>query len=212
MSLNIGANGNITAYVKFNAKADKWFVKGDDGDVEIARPTFVADFANIATGWLMFREGQAPERVIDPSLDRAAPSPGEGFKRGFVLSVFSRNCFGGLVELSSASIHMGNAIREVYQIFEEQHASHPGQVPVIACTGSEPMKDKYGTNYKPAFEMVKWVPRPAELPDESPVDPSEVWQGTATTASPQAPHVPPPQAAPSLPAPQPGNDLATAEF
>ena len=198
MSLNIGANGNITGYVKFNAKADKWFVKGEDGDIEIARPAFVADFANIATGWLRFREGQAPERLIDPALDRAAPLPEEGFKRGFVLAVFSQKFFGGQVELSSASIHMGNAIREVYEIFEAQRASHPDQVPVIACTGSEAMKDKYGTNYRPKLELVKWVDRPAELPDQSPVEPSDVWQGTAAP-KPSAPpaHVPPPPARPA---------------
>jgi hypothetical protein len=76
----------LTPYAKYNSKADKWFARGF-----IGRPIFVADFANIRTGWLRFREGQAPERVIDPSLERVAPSPGEGFKRGFVLAVsFSR--------------------------------------------------------------------------------------------------------------------------
>ena len=93
--LNIGATGSIKPYVKFNAKADKWFAKGETGDVEIGRPTFVADLANIATGWLRFREGQAPERLIDPSLERAAPCPDEGFKRGFVLAVYSQKFFGG---------------------------------------------------------------------------------------------------------------------
>ena len=80
------------------------------------------------TGWLRFREGQAPERVIDPSLERAAPCPGEGFKRGFVLAVYSQKFFGGLAELSSASIHMGNAIRELYADFERERAqpSWPG--------------------------------------------------------------------------------------
>jgi hypothetical protein len=209
MGLNIGGSGSAKPFAKFNAKADKWFVKGEDGDVEIARPTFIADLANIATGWLRFREGEAPERSIDPSLDRAAPSPGEGFKRGFVLSVFSQKCFGGLVELSSASIHMGNAIREVYQAFEQSRADHSGQVPVIACTGSEPMKDKYGTNYRPTLELVKWVDRPTELPDESPVDVNDVWQGDATPKQ-QAVHVPPPQ---SVSAPTPAADpMMESEF
>ena len=213
MPLNIGANGNIKPYVKYNAKADKWFVKGEDGDVEIERPTFLADFANIATGWLRFREGEAPERSIDPSLDRAAPSPGEGFKRGFVLSVFSQKCFGGLVELSSASIHMGNAIREIYQAFEEARVNHPGQVPVIACTGSEPMKDKYGTNYRPILILVKWVDRPAELPDESPVEAADIWRGEASPR-PQAVSVPPPQSTPTpAPAPAPASDpMLESEF
>ena len=116
---------------------------------------------------------------MDPALDRAAPSPGNGFKRGFVLAVYSQKFFGGVAELSSASIHMGNAIRELYSDFEAQRGSHPGQVPVIACTGSEPMKDRHGTNYRPKLEIVKWVDRPAELPDQSPVDPSEMWQGPA---------------------------------
>jgi hypothetical protein len=207
MPLNIGVSGSIMPFAKYNAKADKWFVRGDDGDEEIARPTFVADLANIATGWLRFREGEAPERSIDPSLDRAAPSPGEGFKRGFVLAVFSQNFFGGLVELSSASIHMGNAVREVYQIFEDQRGNHPGQVPVIACSGSEPMKDKYGTNYRPKLELLKWVDRPADLPDASPVDPNDVWQGGGTApAKTTATHVPPPQ-------PKPAADpMMTAEF
>jgi hypothetical protein len=196
MPLNIGATGSIRPYVKFNAKADKWFAKGEAGDVEIARPTFIADLDNIATGWLRFLEGQAPERVMDPALDRPAPSPGDGFKRGFVLAVYSQKFFGGVVELSSASIHMGNAIRQVYSDFEAQRGSHPGQVPVIACTGSEPMKDRYGTNYRPKLEIVKWVDRPAELPDQSPVDPSELWQGAVvTTTRMQAAHVPPPQPA-----------------
>ena len=230
MPLHIGASGTIKPYVKFNAKADKWFVRGEDGgDVEIARPTFVADLANVATGWLRFREGEAPERIVDPSLDRAAPSPGEGFKRGFVLSVYSRKFFGGLVELSSASIHMGNAIREIYQAFEADRGNHPGEVPVIACTGSEAMKDKYGTNYKPVLALVKWVTRPAELPDQSPVDEAEVWQGQAPSRQ-QATHVPPPQPAPAAQTPAaqpaavpstaapvaspqaPADDLATAEF
>jgi len=153
--------------------------------------------------------------IIDPSLDHAAPSPGEGFKRGFVLAVYSRKFFGGLAELASVSLHMGNAVREVYQVFEAQRGDHPGEVPVIAATGSEAMKDKYGTNYKPTFELVKWIARPAELPDASPVEASELWRGAAP-ATPQATHVPPPQAAPAAPAatpaPRPGNDLANAEF
>ena len=205
--LNIGASGSIKPYAKYNSKADKWFTRGDDGDIEIGRPTFVADFANIRTGWMRFREGQAPEKVIDPSFDHIAPNPGEGFKRGFVLAVYSSKFFGGAVELASASIHMGNAIRELYQAYDEQRGSHPGQLPVIACDGSEAMKDKHGTNYKPKLEIVKWVDRPAELPDESPVDAADVWQGDSSAATKlQATHVPPP-------APKPAADtLMETEF
>ena len=57
------------------------------------------------------------------------------------------------------------------------------------------MKDRYGTNYRPVFTLASWVERPAEMPNESPVSPADIWQG----ATPQAPrsaavHVPPPAA------------------
>jgi len=208
MGLNIGASGSIKPYTKYNSKADKWFAKGEDGDVEIQRPTFLADLKNIATGWLCFREGQAPERVIDPSLDHSAPCPSPDFKRGFVLLVYSQKFFGGIAELSSASIHVGNAVREIYQQYEDQRGNHPGQIAVIECTGSEAMKDKYGTNYKPKLQIVKWVDRPVDLTDVSPVDAEDVWKGVSPAKTPQ-----PAAAAAPPPAPKPAaNPLSEAEF
>jgi hypothetical protein len=194
MSLNIGGSGTGKPYVKFNAKADKWFVRGPDGnDAEIVRPTFVIDLDNVATGWLRFREGQAPERLMDPSLDQPAPSPGEGFKRGFVVATYSPKFFGGVAEFASASIHLSNAIKDIYAQYETERASHAGQLPVVACTGSQPMKDKYGTNYKPTLQIVQWVDRPADLPSQRPIDASDVWRGQAAPAAkPAAQHVPPP--------------------
>lgn len=207
MPLNIGVSGSIKPYAKYNSKSDKWFAKGPDGDIEIQRPTFLADLKNIATGWLCFREGQAPERVIDPSLDHAAPSPGADFKRGFVIAVFSQKFFGGIAELSSASIHMGNELREVYQQFEEQSGNYPGQIPVIECTGSEAMKDKYGTNYRPKLRIVKWAERPVELPDASPVDAGDIWQPSGAPRSvTAATAAPPPTKAPAA------SSLSEAEF
>ena len=199
MPLQIGGSGTVKPYVKYNVKADKWFVRAPEGgDQEIARPTFLLDLKNIRTGWLRFREGQAPERVIDPSLDRAAPSPGEDFKRGFAVTAYSPKFFGGAVEFSPASIHLSNAIRELYAAYEEQSGKteNRGKVPVVSCTGSEPMKEKYGTNYRPKLEIVKWFDRPDDLPDASPVDEADVWKGAAPTARP-AQHVPPPAAKPA---------------
>jgi hypothetical protein len=114
MPLQIGGSGTVKPFSKYNAKSDKWFVRGAGGEeVEIQRPTFVIDLDNIATGWFRFREGQAPERVIDPSLNQPAPSPGEEFKRGFAVMVFSPKFFGGAVEFGSASIHLSNAIKDI---------------------------------------------------------------------------------------------------
>ena len=72
MPLNLGT-GSIKDFVKFNSKSDKWYVGGDQ---EISRPIFIADFDNIAIGWLRFREGQAPERCIFPrSIARRQNQP-----------------------------------------------------------------------------------------------------------------------------------------
>ena len=209
MPLNIGVSGSIKPYAKYNSKADKWFAKGPEGDLEIQRPTFLADLKNVATGWLCFREGQAPERVIDPSLDNSAPSPGQDFKRGFVLAVYSQKFFAGFAEMSSASIHFSNAVRELYQQYEDQQGSNPGLVPVVECTGSEAMKDKYGTNYRPKLHIIKWAERPADLPDASPVDKADVWKGGASAPKPA------PAASVAAPAPKaaaPANPLSEAEF
>ena len=201
MTLNIGGTGVTKPYCKYNAKADKWFVRGANGeDAEIQRPTFVIDLDNIATGWLLFREGQAPERLMDPSLDQPAPSPGEGFRRGFVVATYSPKFFGGVAEFASASIHLANAIKDVYAQYEAEKANHRGQLSVVACTGSEAMKDRYGVNYRPTFQIVQWVDRPKELPKQSPVEAADIWCGNAptpATAKAPAQHVPPPAPKPT---------------
>lgn len=181
MPLNIGGTGNGKPYVKFNAKTNKWIVRGTEGEAkEIELPTFVIDFPNLATGWLRFREGQAPEKVMHPTIDQEAPNPGDGFKRGFVVRVYSPIFFGGAVEFSSNAIHLGNAIKDVYAVYEKAAASNPGKLPVLQCVGSQAMKDPHGTNYRPIFTIVEWVDRPADLPNVTPVEAADIWHGSGT--------------------------------
>jgi hypothetical protein len=211
-TLSIGGSASLKNYVKFNAKADKWFARGADGEeVEVQRPGFVIDLDNIATGWLLFREGQAPERVMDPSIEQPAPSPGEGFKRGFVVMTFSPKFFGGAAEFAGTSVHLSNAIKDIYAQYEGEKANHRGELPVLACTGSEAMKDRYGTNYKPLFKIVQWVERPKDLPNHSPVDAADVWRGAnssgPTVSKAPAQHVPPP-----APKPTAADPLSEAVF
>ena len=179
MGLNMGGTGNGKPYCKYSAKADKWIFRAADGrETEIQRPVFVADFDNIATGWLRFREGEAPQRVMDTALDERAPLPGDGFKLGFVVTVFSPKYFGGVAEFAGNSMHLSNAIKEIYAQYQRPRAN-PGKLPVIACTGSRAMEDRHGTNYRPTFAIVQWVDRPEQVPDRSPVDAADIWQGKA---------------------------------
>ena len=163
-------SGDFDPYVKYNANSGRWTMKDDSGaEVEIDKPTFVADFDNIKTGWLYFREGAAPERVFDADLRTPATKPDKTyvddkgktrdcFNRGFQIRLFSGDAFGGVVELSSSSMHMCNAINELYEAYDND--KQDGKLPVVSYTGYTPMKDKFGTNYKPNFEIVKWVDRP----------------------------------------------------
>ena len=175
MGLDIGnAGGDFKPWVKYNAKAGRWYIKGENGDVEVANPEFVADFENIQTGWFYFSAGNAPERVMDVSLSQKAPKPDrtyvdkagntkDCFKRGFALDVFSNHHFGGVVELSSTSAALSVPISYLYDQYEAAPESKQGLLPVVKFVQANPVTGKHGTNYEPVFQLVKWVNRPDEL-------------------------------------------------
>ena len=157
--LNItSSGGDFDPYVKYNAKSGRWYFKDGDEEKEVEKPTFVADFDNIKTGWMLFLEGQAPDKVFDVNLTEPAPKPSDQHKRGFVVRLFSEKSFNGVVELSATSMHMCNSINELYEQYDADKKD--GKLPVVSFTGSTPMKDKFGTNYKPNFKIEKWVDRP----------------------------------------------------
>lgn len=204
--LNLGG-GEFVPYVKFNSKSDKWLVRGDGQDVEIGRPTFVADFRNIRTGWFWLKSGMAPQIIYDPSLSTPAPKPKDTFvdergktrdcyKRGFKLDLFSQSFFGGdgLVEFTGASQHVCAAISELYNEYEKGLAANLGQLPVVAVTGSTPQKDKHGVNYKPMFAIQKWIPVPAIFDDTAPPAVASSVSNQNSSPTPQA-TVEPPKAA-----------------
>lgn len=181
MGLNIVSSGEFKPYCKYNAKSGRWYVKKDDVEQEVTNPAFVADFDNIKTGWFLFLEGQAPNIVYDANLSTPAAKPSEAHKRGFELELFSQNTFGGVVVMSGASMHTCNAINEIYEQYEKERDANKGMLPVVQAVGATPMKDKFGTNYRPELKILKWIPRPAEF------------GGTAQAApAPTAPVTPPP--------------------
>lgn len=183
MGLNIGQSGEFRPYCKYNAKAGRWYVKKDDAEVEVPNPTFVADFDNIKTGWFLFMEGQAPSIVHDKSLTEPAAKPSDKHKRGFEVDLYSQNLFGGVVVMTAASMHVNNAINDVYEQYEAQRGANAGKLPVVSCTGTTPMKDKMGTNYRPNLSIVKWVDRPAEMAAESTSSPAQKQDTTPAQAA-----------------------------
>jgi hypothetical protein len=166
--LDIGATGEFSPYLKFNARTKQWVFRSEDGETNIDSPQMrmAMDLANIQTGWVRFDEGTAPDHVIDPAPRERAPRPSDRHKRGFICRVLGRSSFNGVGEFSSNAVGVCSAVRDLYRDFKAQAPGHPGEVPIVAVTGHDSFKGRYGTNYSPQFAINTWVKRPAEMPDE----------------------------------------------
>ncbi len=73
-----GGDGEFTVYVKYNAKAGRWYTKDDQPNAtefEVVNMTAVFDIPNLKTGWFLFQAGSAPDKAINPSSRPGAPSP-----------------------------------------------------------------------------------------------------------------------------------------
>lgn len=184
--------GGFKVFVSYNAKAGRWYTKEDKpdaGQFEVEDLTAVFDMDNLRTGWFLFTPGAAPIKHFDPSLTEPAPKPGDGFKKGFELDVFSEKNLLGVREFASTAGIVIDAMNDLHTDWEAAKDANPGKLPVVKCVGVHPVTNKHGTNYKPQFEIVKWVDRPAELQGATaPAAPP------AQAAAKPAAHTPPPQA------------------
>jgi hypothetical protein len=189
MPLNLRKNsGEFTPYLKYNAKAGRWYVKGEQGEVEVMLPRLVFDMPHVKTGWLYYEEGSGPEKVWDPSPTVEAPKPagGKKFKRGFEVMVFGPDKLDGanekigLREFSSTADNCIAAFVDMYSQYENAMKSNPGKLPFFGCTGVQAISGRYGTNYEPTFKLIGWVERSkipefdVAKPDTSP--PADDWQ------------------------------------
>ncbi len=182
-------DGDFTVYVKYNAKAGRWYTRKDEPNAEeyeVQNLTAVFDMDNIKTGWFLFAPGAAPVKNYEPDLKTSIASPGEGFKHGFEIMVFSPNNLGGVREFASTASVVKEAMNDLHTDWEANRAANPGKLPVVKCVGVQAVVGKHGTNYRPQLEIVNWADRPAEL------------SGAATPAAKASP---PAAAAPPPPAP-----------
>jgi hypothetical protein len=165
MALNIGnSSADFTPFVKYNAKAGRWYTKTDAGDeVEVTDMTAVFDFANIKTGWFHFATGLAPEVTYDTNLGQPAERPSPNHKRGFAIDVFAAKGLGGVRELMSTAGAICDEITVLYGQWEHAPEAKAGKVAVVKCESVVPVTSKHGTNYKPVLKIIKWVDRPTEL-------------------------------------------------
>lgn len=169
MPLNLSINdGEITPFLKYNAKAGRFYarVQGVDGEIEVDRPRLAFDMENIKTGWIFYQEGAGPEKVWDPSRTQMAARPlgPRKFKRGFEVMVFGNDDIPGigrlgLREFGSTATNVITSILQMFDEYEKGARANPGNVPFFACTGVKAIAGSYGTNYEPRFVLKSWIPR-----------------------------------------------------
>lgn len=189
MPLNLSvSDGDFTPYLKYNAKAGRFYAKPENGDeVEITNPALAIDMANIKTGWIFYPEGAGPEKVWDPSPETTATKPPgpKKFKRGFEVQVIGNAMIPGtqqligLREFSSTASNVITSILRMHAEYEAGLTANPGKVPVYVCKSVKPITGSYGVNYEPIFTLVQWVERsrvaefdahvPTTLPKRDPI-------------------------------------------
>ena len=192
------SDGDFKVYVGFNAKAGRWYTKRDGKDeplFEVTDMTAVFDMPGLQTGWFKFSAGVAPEKVMDPSFTASAANPGQDFKRGFQIDLYSEKNLLGLREFSSTAGIVIEAMNALYDAWTAAPETAAGQLPVVRCVGVTPVGNKHGTNYQPKFEIIGWTDRPAALGEGGAAAPVPVAPAPAAPA-PVAPaaHLPPPAA------------------
>ena len=194
MTVVSSGGGDFIPYIKYNAKAGRFYTKRDEPDAEefeVTDMTAIFDLDNLQTGWFFFAAGQAPSKVMDPSLSEMSPSPGDGYKRGFQLNLYSEKNLLGAREFSSTAGSVIDAMNDLHTAWEADKSANPNKLPVVKSTGVVPITNKHGTNYKPKFEIVSWTDRPANLP----IPTSNSAASAPPVATAAATHTPPPTAA-----------------
>ena len=201
--MNVTSDEVFKVYVGFNAKAGRWYTKRDGKDeplFEVTDMTAVFDMTSLKTGWFKFTTNVAPEKVIDPSFTESAPSPGQDFKRGFQLDLYSEKNLLGLREFTSTATIVIQSMNALYDAWVAAPETATGQLPVVRCVGVTAIGNKHGTNYQPKFEIIGWTDRPEALGGGA-VAATPVAAAAAPAPVPAAPaaHMPPPVA--PMPAP-----------
>jgi hypothetical protein len=162
---------DFKVYVKYNAKAGRWYTKEDKPDAEefeVSDMTAVFDFPNLKTGWFLFAPGVAPVKQLN-AAGEFTPKPGPDFKRGFQVDVFSGKNLGGVREFASTAGAVIDAMNAVHDRYEMSPEATAGKLPIVKCVAVKPIVGKHGTNYSPELQIVGWTDRPAELTEAATV-------------------------------------------
>lgn len=185
MGLGLTRGGDFAPWIKYDARAGRWFRKGegDEDQVDITNDfAAVFDFDQVEVGWIIYAEGVQPlYHTQDISL--GVPNRPEGsakWKQGFRLMIaLPGRLGGGVFEVSSTAFAFIEEIDRLHTVYSEAKAANPGKLPVLKMSGTTAVETKTkeggkSRNYRPNLEIAAWVDRPATLPlkDAKPAAPA----------------------------------------
>jgi hypothetical protein len=150
-------NGSGNSYIRFAPQANAWTNR--DGE-EIQLKKVVMDLESVQTGWLMIGAG-VRDWQPDEVLGAKSQSPGEGYKRGFVVTLYSKEL--GLVDWSANAYGPCKGFEKIYNECEKAAGDNGGKLPVIEYVNSTAEKVGKGNTRVPNFKLVSWVARPAGM-------------------------------------------------
>lgn len=150
-------NGSGNSYIRFAPQANAWTNR--DGD-EIQLKKVVMDLDSVQTGWLMIGAG-VRDWQPDEVLGAKSQSPGEGYKRGFVVTLYSKEL--GLVDWSANAYGPCKGFEKIYIDADKAAGDNGGKLPVIEYVNSTAEKVGKGNTRVPNFKLAGWVARPAGM-------------------------------------------------
>jgi hypothetical protein len=150
-------NGSGNSYIRFAPQANAWTNR--DGE-EIQLKKVVMDLDSVQTGWLMIGAG-VRDWQPDVVLGAKSQSPGEGYKRGFVVTLYSKEL--GLVDWSANAYGPCKGFEKIYNEADKAAGDNGGKLPVIEYVNSTGEKVGKGNTRVPNFKLVSWVARPAGM-------------------------------------------------
>lgn len=177
-----GGDGDFLPLLAYNAKAGRMKVtqnvevngswQKQETDITAQTPAFVFDLATIKVGWLLFKAGMAPVKALVDIGQPLPPQPGGDYgsddkgkaikpRQGFVMHVLGTDRVKR--EFASNAGTAVGAVDDLHTTYTAAPESKQGLLPVVRFTGANEVKSKHGSNYAPVFQIVHWVPRPAEL-------------------------------------------------
>lgn len=186
MPLQFLSEGSGTAYVRYSVDENEWSQSLAEGGMSpLEYPLdVILDIENVQLGWLKLEGGRdwQPWPNNDPTQLR---KPSDMHKQGFSVKMFSTKVFGDepVREFCANGAGVNMFIKEVYDACEALFkGDQKGKVPAVRITKApKSLKIGKGTTKVPAFEIMTWVDRPAELDGTS--QPSKAPEPEATSST-----------------------------